>query len=95
MDQKSYQMGGILLFSFGVVSGCASPSQANTGSDNVGSDGAVEMVVVNQTADPVRTYANWEDVVGGAGCSANFGEARPGGIPFLTVGGGSRYQSSP
>lgn len=59
-------MGGILLLSIGMVSGCAHTSLLNTNADDSGSDGAVRMVVVNRTPDLLRIWANWEDVGAGA-----------------------------
>ena len=58
MNRKSNQLGGILLLAIGMVPGCVSANRANTGSDDVASDGPVEMVVLNRTQDPVRMYAN-------------------------------------
>ena len=64
---KRYQMGGILLLSIGAMSGCVNVRLGNgEGSVSIGStDGAVEMEMVNGTQDPVRVWANWEDVGNG------------------------------
>lgn len=58
MDQKSSQLGGILLLSIGLVAGCAS---ANTASDDVNSDAVVEMVVLNRTSAVVTAFVQWQN----------------------------------
>ncbi len=55
MKHNSYRLGGILLLSIGLASGCAS---ANTTSDDISSD-PVQMVVRNRTSSAVTVFAQW------------------------------------
>ena len=73
------QLGGVLLLSIGLVSGCATPvsdwtrasptrvspsaNQANTASDDIDLDDVVEMVVLNETPNPVSVFVIWESGV--------------------------------
>lgn len=65
MNQKSYQLVGMLLLSIGLVSGCASTNRAIIATDEVSRDAVVEMVVHNRTQDGMRVDLNWEDLGGG------------------------------
>lgn len=77
MDQKSSQLGGILLLSIGLVAGCAS---ANTASDDVNSDAVVEMVILNRTAATVTAFVEWQN-----GQRVLLGELRGGATKTFTT----------
>ena len=69
MDQKSYQLGGILLLAISLVSGCAS---TNTASDD-SMDEVLEVTVLNQTQRRVTAFVQWE-----TGARLRLGELRGG-----------------
>lgn len=54
-------MGGILLLAIGLVTGCASASQAEPASGDAGPDGAIELRVLNRTSGPVTVFVLWRD----------------------------------
>ena len=59
MDRKSYPPGGFVLLAIGLASGCAMSNSAvpTAGTE---SDGALEMVVQNRSADAIRVFTVWE-----------------------------------
>ncbi len=63
MDRKNYPSGGFLLLAIGLASGCATSNSASTAATTTAgteSDGALEMVVLNRSADAIRVFAVWE-----------------------------------
>lgn len=65
MDRKRHPSGGFLLLVIGLVSGCATSNSASTAATTTAaagteSDGALEMVVLNRSADAIRVFALWE-----------------------------------
>jgi hypothetical protein len=60
MDRKNYPSGGFLLLAIGLASGCASPNSASITTPGAVSDGALEMVVLNRSADAISVFTVWE-----------------------------------
>ncbi len=70
-----------LILSVALASvGCASANQADTASDDIGSDGAVEMIVRNRTTRTITAFADWR-----AGPRIRLGELRGGTTHVFTT----------
>ena len=68
MDRKIYRLGGVLLLSIGLVSGCASANQSGSPFDAAA---VVEMTVVNRAPTAVTAFVWWR-----GGARIRLGEVR-------------------
>jgi hypothetical protein len=77
MDRKRQQLGGVLLLSIALVSGCASGSQTDSPFDSAA---FVEMTVLNRSTTAVTAFAWWR-----GGARVRLGEVGGGtGRTFTT-----------
>ncbi len=70
-----------LILSVALASGgCASANQPDQGPGDIGSDGAVEMIVRNRTTRTITAFADWEN-----GPRIRLGELRGGATHVFTT----------